>query len=223
MRRLALFALGLATAAAAAAADSAGEDRRVREIASRYASCIIASSPGRARQYLMERGQAPIDGGCLVSATRGVGGAMRFPAERYRYALAGALLTRDYPAGIPAEVGNAPALSHEAPAPLDEARLPRNAKRAEAARAACGRRRAVWIMDQLGDCTARSNPAAAYALARSEVGSPAERAAFDALKLAIGGCLNREGTVRFAPGTLRGAIELNLYRLAYSLKKPDHA
>ena len=214
----ALAAAGLA--AAASGADDARQQERVRVIADRYAACVIERSASKARRFVVERGQPPISGDCLVRANDDMGGKMRFPGDNYRYALAGALLARDYPSGVPAEVAQAPELPHDPPEVLDETTLPKDAKRAEAVRNAFMLRRATWVMDTIGDCATRQNPTAAYALVRSEVGSPAERAAFATLNPAIGGCLPDQATVRFAPGTLRGAVALNLYRLAHSVRTP---
>ena len=219
--KFAIMAAGLGTAALAA--DDAKEASRIRTIAARYATCVIARSSTNARRFVLEQGRPPVDENCLAIANRGEGVQMTFPGQHYRYALAQALLVRDFPNGVPTDIAAAPVAQQDAPPPLDETKLPKNAKKATAIRDSFARHRSFWAMDRLGDCIARTKPVAAYALVQSGIDTPAERTAFEQLKPAIAECLDLDGTVRFAPGTLRGSVALNLYRLAYSVKKPANA
>lgn len=218
MRIAAATTAGLALLTTAAQ-DDGFTDKQVRAIAAGYATCVIKSSAGRARRFVVgEDAPPPIIGSCLNQAARMSGGEMRFPAAMYRYAMAEALVVRDYPAGVPDGIAEAPAIERPPLDPLDEAKLPKSAKRAAEARERHARGEGFRVLDIVTDCVVRREPAAAYALVRAPLDTPAETAAFGRLKTAIGQCLPQGETVRMNRSVLRGSVAANLYRLSHAVR-----
>ena len=202
-----------------AAQDEGFTDKQVRAIAAGYATCVIKSSAGRARRFVVgEDAPPPIIGSCLNQAARTSGGAMRFPPAMYRYAMAEALVVRDYPAGVPDGVAAAPEIERPALEPLDEAKLPKDPKRAAEIRERFARSQGFRVLDILTDCVVRREPAASYALVRAPLDTPAETEAFGRLKTAIGQCLPQGETVRMNRAVLRGSLAANLYRLSHAVR-----
>jgi hypothetical protein len=213
----AILALGaLLTPSAVAAQDLSGQ--QVREVGQRYATCVIRRAPNEARRFLVVPGKRPpVIGDCLNEAARGMGNEMRFPGAMYRYAMAEALIVRDYTAGLPDGVAAATPPAREEPETLDEAKLPKG-KRGEEVRQRFVRAQGFHVLDTLTECVARTNPQGSLALLKTGLGNTGETAAFAALKPAIAGCLPPGQTVNFNRTVLRGSLAFNLYRLAYAVR-----
>jgi len=212
--------LAIATAATlstvAAAADYSPQE--VREVSQRYAACVIKRSPGEARRFVVEsERRAPVIGDCLNEAMRGFGAEMRFPPATYRYAMAEALIVRDYAAGVPQGIATAAALTHEGPDPLDETRVPKG-KRGVAMRDRHRQAQGFAAMDVFTDCVVRANPQGSLALVKAGLGNPGETAAFTTLKPALAGCLPPGNTINFNRSVLRGSLAYNLYRMSYAVR-----
>lgn len=211
----------LALTALVAPAVAAAQDyspQQVREVGQRYATCVIRRAPGEARRFLVVPDRRPpVIGDCLNEAAKSMGTEMRFPGAMYRYAMAEALIVRDYATGLPAGIAQAAPPPREEPEPLDEAKLPKG-KRAAAIRQRFAQAQGFRVLDTLTECVARANPDAALAVVRSGLGDAAETVAFTTLKPTIGACLPPGQTVNFNRSVLRGSLAYNLYRLAYAAR-----
>lgn len=150
-----------------------------------------------------------------------LGRTLRFNAGVLKGHLATHLIGRDLGAEEIARVTTAPPLAHPLPEPVattDSKGRPLAAEEI-ARRQETMQRRLSWVViGQLGECVARSNPAAVPALAASPVASEAELAALKAFGPQLPTCLPKGVTVELDRSSLRGAILLGYYRLAMAAR-----
>lgn len=226
MRWLLFAAAGLASSAAAQQSDYSIKE--TRRLAYDYAKCVVERHAGAASEALlaninnremMTQYGALIDGTCLVRQTH-TGTKMSFPGDLYRYALADALVEREFGRSPPPSFDNVPALERmplpEAPPPL-----PANASKAERrqyekALKNYDEAHAFRTLGALGECVVRLNAAGARTLLLTAPETEPEGAAFDALRPALAQCLPAGATLSLGKLVLRGTIAVNYYRLAHA-------
>ncbi len=132
----------------------------------------------------------------------------------YRFALAEALLHRDYRKAPPPN----PALA----APIDHPIFAANAAQPATYKPTGAtawpdfrdRARAYSVVSAFGDCVVRAGPAKAWALLQTKVSSPAEKAALAGLAPEMGSCVPAGAKIELSPNNIRGSIALNYYRLS---------
>ncbi len=114
IRALPLAIVAAATLSAAATAQAVS-DKEMREIQARYGECVVKKYHSEARTFVLgahlpradyRRMMAKlVDGPCLTKTASSVGGVqMRFPLDTMRYALADALVRREFAATPPPEM-----------------------------------------------------------------------------------------------------------------------
>jgi hypothetical protein len=82
--------------------------------------------------------------------------------------------------------------------------------------------RAPLIFIQIGECAARANPAGVMALLATEVGTPEERTAFNAMVPAMGGCVPGGVTFQLPRLLIRGYLAEGAYRNAVAARRGTH-
>jgi hypothetical protein len=141
-----------------------------------------------------------------------------FLGDPLRFALAEALIERDWKSVTLADFTAVPALPAYAVRPRAEldADLARfsNRARQEQLRTDYNRTVAIaWLM-QFGECVARREPQNTKVLALSDWDTPVERDALQKLGPAFGDCLAEGEQLQFNKSLLRGALAVSYVRLA---------
>jgi hypothetical protein len=202
--------------------------KETRQIAYDYAQCVIGRHFASASAALlsdtdnnamMKAHRDLIDGDCLARAMHG-GAQMKFPGDLYRYALADALITREFAAAPVIDPSNAPPLQRRSP-PDPPGSLRANASKGAKAKYQDAMKnfdeaQSFRVLGEYGECVVRTNPAAAKALLLTHVETPGEASAFDALRPALAECLPEGKTLALGKLVLRGTIAVNYYRLAHA-------
>lgn len=196
-------------------------DRETREIFKNYTECVVRQHPRDAIQVvltdtpsgeIMRRYPSLITPDCLDA------GELRIPGGEFvLFGFAEALLRRDYLHGFPEDIAQAAPLTH---APVDDTDYqPKPGKKISAKELAELQERdkqahAVRALSIYAECVARSDPDAALKLSLSDPGSSQESSAFATLQPALSSCLEKGKTITLEKTAVRGAIALDLYRLA---------
>ena len=142
--------------------------------------------------------------------------ALRGGHALYRYALAEALIRRDYRKTLPPDPALAAPITHpilaaDAPMPSTWAASGSSADQWSAFR---DRGRAYSVVSAFGDCVVRAAPAKSWALLQTKVTSAAEKAAMAGLSAEMGSCVPAGTKIELSPNNIRGTIALNYYRLS---------
>lgn len=206
------------------------DDHKVRMVQAEFGECVIKKHLSVAQHFVLtpdlEKAEwrkdvkRIADGYCLVAATNEAGGIeMRFPADTMRYALADALVRREFSAGpLPSIKDAAPLVQPQ----LDEEEYrPEWGKKVKQAKleefaAAREKRLGVIFLAHFGECVVRSDPVRSHALLMAQPDTPQEGAAFGALNPVLGPCVTAGQSLKFSKTTLRGTIAMNYYRLAHA-------
>ena len=232
MRRLLLGAVLAACLPAPAAAQSNSDfsTKETRELTHDYARCVVASRAAKASEVIL----ANLDNSailrdysslivreCLAREVM-LPVRMRFGGDLYRYALADALVAREFADQPVPDLSAVPRLTHRDPGPAPSATLP-NGKRVkkrdyETARHRHAAATAYAWLSRYGECVVRVDAASSLALLVTKPDSPAETAAFAALKPALARCLPEGETLKFGKVALRGSVAINYYRLAHAAR-----
>ncbi len=226
--------LALTTGAIAAAASAAhGQNsefstKETRAITHAYAQCVVGRQPKKASEALLQgvdnatlakRYPQLIIGDCLVRQTHWFS-EMRFGGDLYRYALADALVSREFAQQPAPNLADVPRLPHHdvGPPPSDrDEKGKRLAKRKyEEAVKDYTQAAAYSFLSRYGECVVRSDPSGAKTLLGTTPDSPEETGRFNALRPQLAMCLGEERTLRFGKVALRGTIAINYYRLAHA-------
>jgi len=224
-----LFAAALAgaTPTAAGATETVKKDvRDIREVKARYGECVVSKHLLAARSFVLKpdakwRNDERIgDGDCLLAAIEAADEAeMKFPGDAMRYALAEALVRREFSTGPSASITDAAPLAQPK---LDEADYaPKPGKKyneAELKELADSRSKqeAIIFLASFGECIVRADPAQSYALIMSQHSSKEESAAFAGLNATLGQCFPTGQSLAFTRVILRGTVAMNYYRLAHA-------
>ncbi|WP_294120240.1 hypothetical protein [Sphingomonas sp.] len=201
---------------------------KTRKVQAEYGECVVKKQPAAAREFVItpwfESGALRRilpkvgDSWCLLTASASFGSEMRFPGDTMRYALADALVRREF-------AGASPSLKDAGPIVqpvLDESeyapRPGRKAKQSELKELAENRQKrvATIYVAHFGECVVRADPANSYALLMSDAETPKEDVALKGLMPAFDGCLAAGQDLSFNKSTLRGTIAMNYYRLAHA-------
>jgi hypothetical protein len=224
---LLLYSITSVGGAGEAVAANYKKNSELRTLSADYADCVI-KKPNRqalAKDFVTQDLPSDslrkrpfsslIDGECLIKKSAAYGGiVMAFPGELYRYALAGALVRRDFgTVPVPSFSAVLP-LSHQPMPVMDETKLPKNEKKAAEAKENFGNATMAAFMARYSECVVRQNPSASHALLMATVASAQEKQAFGALHDALGDCMPTGSTVRFGKENLRGSLAVAYYRLA---------
>jgi hypothetical protein len=145
---------------------------------------------------------------------------MRFGGDLYRYALADALVSKEFSSAPAPQLDAVPRLAHREPEPAPAALGP-HAKRSDRRKHEEALRNhekstGYHFLSLYGECIVRSNAAGAKAVLLTSPDSPDEAARFGDLRPTLGRCLPEGRTLSFGKVTLRGAIAINYYRLAHA-------
>ena len=191
----------------------------VRDIAQEFAICAVKRRPELAARYVLdtsfrlERGEFRklFDPGCVPTDGR------RFTAlaggrQQMSFALAEALVRRQYPSESMVNVTTAAPLDHSLP-PLERTHKSKPLS-AETLEDLEKRRVAGQAISILGECVVRAHPAAAHGLLLTEPGSTSENQYLAALQPAADNCVEKGVAISLTKYSLRGTIALNYYRLA---------
>lgn len=204
----------------------------VRRIAYQYAKCVVWKQAQAASDALLsdigndeitKRYSSLLDGDCLARFTQD-DVELSFPGDLYRYALADALVAREFANKPMPDLSNVPPLERRS-LPKPPATPSPDAKKSERVRYEKAERaydqvHSSRVLRDYGECVVRTNPAGARDLLLTEPDSAGETADFGALRPALEHCL-QQGTVAFTRLILRGTIALNFYRLAHATD-PKH-
>ena len=202
---------------------SLGETRRLMD---GYAKCVVQRRSALASEALLRNVdnsailkdyRALIDGNCLTKQTR-MAGKMTFAGDLYRYALADALVAREFGTAGPTDFSTVPKLDQRQ---LPEPPLPvTNSSRAEKLRYErelkdYNEARGFRVLAAIGECAARLNPVGARQLILSRPTSADEDRFFESMKPTLAQCLPEGETVSLGKLALRGTIAVSYYRLAH--------
>lgn len=215
-------------------AAGAPEDERefttaqTRETIDAYGACIVKKQPARAAQAirenvdngtLMRKYKRLIDGSCLP-LPKGQQLEARFSGDQYRYALADALVRREFAATPAPDLSSVARLDHrdpgEPPARVDARGRPVKDKDYREALENYQRARAFTFLSRYGECVVRVDPAAARALLMTTPESAEEAERFAAMNTSFATCLPEGETVKLGKLALRGTIAINYFRLAHA-------
>lgn len=222
--------LAVAAVAASVSADgkqpSPAKIREARSVMHEYARCVVGRHGRKAEEAILanvnnrdikDDYRELVDGLCLQQVASY--GQMSFKGDLYRYALAEALVDRDYAKEGPSSLADRAPLTH-LPAP-DPAALQ---TKLAAAKTGANRKAAQESYDQaaaaswlsrFGECVVRQDPEGARKWLATKTSSPDEDAAIDVLRPAFAGCLD-DGSMKFNRTIMRGTVALNYFRLAKS-------
>ena len=221
-------------ASPAFAADEIWDTTETRDVQARYGECVVNRNYATARQFVLEpnpddkgwrRAISKVaDSDCLVKAANAPGGVeMKFPVDTMRYALADALVRREF--------SSAPVASIKQAAPLVQPKLdesdyqPKPGKKVKPSqlknlKELREKRIGLIFLAGFGECLVRQNPDRAHFLLMAKPASREEVAAFKALNREFADCLPSGNTLSFGRATLRGTIAMNYYRLAHAPRQP---
>jgi hypothetical protein len=231
MRNVRLIAVACAIGAAPTTAISQTSDysfKDTRILMADYAKCVVAHHPAQASEALLRNVdntailrdyKSLIDGRCLVEKTH-TSAKMSFAGDLYRYALADALVAREFSNVAAQDMSNVPRLVNR-PLPVPPPALTPASSKAERRHYAEALRkydeaRGFQVLAAFGECVARLNPVNARALILTKPTSRDEDSQFNLLKPTLAQCLPEGATVEFGKIALRGTIAVNYYRLAHA-------
>lgn len=213
-RVLVIASLGIASASSAA-------DHESRDTFKSYSECVVKLLPSAAAEVVLAddmSGEIKHKHPGLITPQCLDAGELKIPeGEFFLFGLAEALLRRDYMHGLPADIAKAAPLTHSL---VDDAEFqPKPGKKLSAKQLADLEERdkhahAIHALSIFAECVARANPNAALKLALSEPDSGYESNSFAALQPALSSCLDKGKSVALDKAGVRGAIALDLYRLA---------
>lgn len=214
------MSLVLALMLAAAGPREIIDPTKVRDIAQKFATCAVRKRPELASKYVLDPNiwlgerdfRKLFDPACVPTDGRGYK-ALAGGRQQMRFALAEALVRREFPSAGMVDVLAAAPLDHTLP-PLErlqQSAKPRPPEKPEDLEKA---RMASQAIAMLGECVVRSHPAAAHGLLLTDPGSDHEARYLEALQPAAGNCVEKGAAISLTKFSLRGAIALNYYRLS---------
>ena len=231
MRALLSLALLAVPAAVQAEPDRTLANKEMRIAVRKFADCIIRRRHDEAADVILtdqtnveivRRHQRLVNGECLVEPGGG-GLEARFPGDTLRYALAEALVRKDYATGFPPGIPLAAPLAQRE-ADLDSYAPPPGKTLKPKQLAAFEKRKndnlAFAFLTRFGECVVRADPTAAHRLLLTAPLSDEEATAFKALAPKLSGCLEEKAQIKANKATIRGTIAHNFYRLAKAPRLP---
>ena len=221
-------ALLMAVPSAAAPSDSDYSTKETRALMHAYARCVVRRHPAKAAEAIatnadnaaiLRHYRALIDDECLTrQVTANL--QMRFTGDLYRYALADALVNREFAAQDLSDLSAVPRLDHRDPGepPPPAGRGKKGERKYREAREAYELAASYALLSRYGECVVRLDPSGAKAVLLTEPDSADETTRFNAIRTALARCLPEGRTVAFGRVALRGSIAVNYYRLAHSAR-----
>ena len=168
---------------------------------STLANCVVRLKAQQARNFVVGSAEPPRDERCLGAEWS----QATFRIQTYRYALARALLQRDYASGLPSEIAQLAAI------PIVQTGSDRSSSSIERQRMT------------VADCVIRKDPAKAFALVGTEAGEEGATPLMSQLSPSIVDCPEGK-TMRYPTGfEMQEAIVTRMYQLAYAAKRPRDA
>lgn len=221
-----VLAFGCATPALAAPKSDYSLDD-TRRLMAGYAKCVVQRRWEKASEAILKNVdngtilkhyRGLIDGDCLTKQTR-LAGKMTFAGDLYRYALADALVAKEFGASGPVDFSAAPKLvqraAPEAPkAPADDSKSEK--RRYERELDDYNEMTGFRVLGAIGECVVRLDPVSARALVLSKPTTDDEDRHFETITPTVANCLPEGETVKFGKLALRGTIAINYYRLAHA-------
>lgn len=205
---------------------SAFSASRTRETVKKYGECIVGRNAALSRgviladihrQSLSQQAPKLFDPDCLIGLSMGPERyGVAFPGDTPLYAIAEALMRKDYATVGTWDFASRPPLDHRKPelvlAAVNKRRAPVPEKPIDPAEIQASID-AFHILAQWGECVVRRDPTAVHTLLLAEPSSQDEQRAFEALKEPFGLCLG-DGEVALSRQNARGTLAVNFYRLA---------
>jgi hypothetical protein len=197
----------------------------LEQLLSEVATCDVDREYERARSFVLaypvdptgSPPRAPLASRCKDILLRD-NVQVSFMAYLYRYALADALVRRDFTAGDPANLASVAALRQ--PQPLLAPATDSERRSARALHAAQVYARVEARDAAMGECIVRTDPQAARQWLLTVPGSRQDMETAQAIIPAFQACVKRTGGgPDFDPSVVRGPVALNYYRLAVASKQ----
>jgi hypothetical protein len=230
----------LAVLVAAPAAAEAPSPQQIRQFLAEYGTCIAKREPELAHRAVLGeasfrydspegkrlRQRECMDAALLRNSTDGFSGRlrMRLDDDTYRGVVAEALIAKGNVQLDATKLPSLAMLTYEQPWPLrttDRDGKPIPEERLERARAAIARRTEAVTLGKLGECAVRAAPGSAQAVLATQIDTPAELQALNALGQTLGQCIKAGETVSLDRISVRGALATAYYRLSQA--KPSGA
>ena len=200
-----------------------------REILRQFAECSAKKYPQLTHEMLMDISKVRVndrylkaaDPDCLLKATAYQYGtvALQMSPERFRYAVADALVKRNLNSFDPAQIASAPRLPIPTIDPADYVPKPRARKSGfmlKQYEEAKQRDLGAIALSSFGECVVRANTNGSRDLLKTKINSDEELQSLRAMMPSFSACLDRGQQFKTERATLRGAVALNYYRLAYA-------
>lgn len=230
----------IALASMPAAAAEPPSPQQIRAFLAEYGTCIAKREPELAHRAVLGeanfhyespegkrlRQRECMDAALLRNSSDGFTGRlrMRLDDDTYRGVIAEALIANRAVSLDPAKLPAIAALDYNEPRPLrttDRDGKPIPEDRLERQRAAIARRAEAVALGRLGECTVRTAPVPASAVLATQIDTPTELQALNALGQTLGQCIKAGETVSLDRISVRGALATAYYRLSQA--KPSGA
>jgi hypothetical protein len=229
-----LAALSVALVAGQAKEKSDASYAETRAMVHQYGTCLLKTQQKRAsaailanldNAELMKRYPQLIDGACMPTA---IGQVVRvsFAGDQFRYALADALIRKEFSGQTAPDLEVVGRLDHRVPTPpsrLNAKGKPLSDRAYQRALDAYLRMEAFSYLSRYGECVVRVDPASAHSLLVTLPESAEEEAQFAAMSKALSTCVQEGSTLKFNKMSLRGTVAVNYYRLAVAARQQSAA
>ncbi len=225
-----LIAAALLSTSSITAAQSEFSTAETRALMHAYARCVVGAQPAKASEAILRNVDNStilreyrrlIVSDCLARQVKRTT-EMRFGGDLYRYALADALVSREWIGQPVPNLEAVPRLSHRepgaAPSPVAANGKRLGKRRFEAAMKDYQEDVGFAFLSKYGECVVRTGPAHSKALLMTTPDSAPEMAAFKGLQPVLAHCLPAGQTLEFGKVALRGTIAINYYRLAHAAR-----
>jgi hypothetical protein len=193
-------------------------DPEARQVLADYSKCVVQNARKQAEAVVLSTPKnraSRADFAAVIRPDCLGHGRLSLPGGFIRYGLAEALVRQEYRHGLPADIDEAAPLEHPR---VNDAPLQPKPGMKQNVLEALERSRANAVgeynLSVLGECVARKNPQGSLQLVLSWADTDDETRALGALTQSIADCLDPGETATLDRTSLRGAIALELYRLA---------
>lgn len=205
---------------------------KTRDVLVAFAECAVKKFPEMTREMVLDTSSVRIgekyskaaDPDCLIQAVNATYAVVQLQMSpvSFRAAVANELVRRDLGSFDPAGIKFAAPLHHPTVDPADYAPKGRVSSKSLAEWQHAKERDAgqAWL-STVGDCAVRANPSGARKLLQAKVNSDEELQALLALIPAFSSCIDQGHQVKMGRASIRGAVAVNYYRLAYAPKIPQ--
>ncbi len=204
---------------------------KTRDVFAAFAQCAVKKFPELTHEMVLDASKVAVDKkyrkaadpDCLVQAVNASYSVVQLQMSptSFRAAVADELVRRDLGGFDPAEIKLAEPLQHPTIDPADY--VPKRSVSPETLanwQHAKERDTGEAWLSTVGDCAVRANPSGARELLQTKVNSDEELHALLALIPAFSSCIDQGHKVQTVRASLRGAVAVNYYRLAYAPKVP---